>query len=191
MRRFLALLVLVVACASLARAQVYDNTTGYQIVACPTCTGVGATLSNVIVQDASVSGNTIAVNTAKQGAVQPQPFTAGGLSVVRQQVANNTTSVAIKASAGQLYGIEAFNNGATIAYIKLYNTAQGSVTCGSGTPVYQGMIPAAAAGGNYVSMNVYGIAFSTAITACVTTGFADNDTTAPAATTYAINWFIK
>ncbi len=191
MRRLLALLVLLLACGSLARAQVYDNSTGEQIVVCPTCTGVGATLSNVIIQDALDAAKTVGVNASKQAQVQPQPFTSGGLSVVRQQVANNTTSVAIKASAGQLYGIEAFNNGATIAYIKLYNTAQGSVTCGAGTPVYQGMIPAAAAGGNYVSMNVYGIAFSTAITACVTTGFADNDTTAPAASTYAINWFIK
>lgn len=191
MRRFLALLVLVLACASLARAQVYDSTTGQQIMQCPTCSGVGATLSNVIVQDAVTSGNTIGVNASKQAQVLPQPFTSGGLSVSRQQVANNTTSVAIKASAGQLYGIEAFNNSATIAYIKLYNAAQGSTTCGSGTPIYQGMIPAAAAGGNYVSMNVYGLPFSTAITSCVTTGFADNDTTAPAASTYAINFFYK
>lgn len=190
-RLLLPILLLLVATLPLARAQLFDQTTGQQIVQCPTCSGVGATLSNVIVQDASVSGNTIAVNSAKQAAVQPQPFTAGGLSVLREQVANNTTSVAVKASAGQLYGIEAFNNGATIAYVKLYNAAQGSTTCGSGTPVYQGMIPAAAAGGGYVSMNVYGMPFATAITACVTTGFADNDTTAPAASTYVLNLFYK
>jgi len=190
MRRFL-LLAALLALSFDARAQLYDTTTGQQIVQCPTCTGVGATLSNVIVQDAITSGNTIGVNASKQAQVLPQPFTSGGLSVLRKQVANDTTSVAIKASAGQLYGIEAFNNSATIAYIKLYNTAQGSVTCGAGTPVYQGMIPAAAAGGNYVSMNVYGMAFSTAITVCVTTGFADNDATAPAANAYAINFFYK
>lgn len=121
-----------------------------------------------------------------------KPTTSGGLSVLRKQVANNTTSFAVDASPGQLYGIEAYNNGTTIAYIKLYNAAQGSTTCGSGTPVYQGMIPApTTGGGGYISMNVQGLAFSTAITACVTTGFADNDTTAPAASTYVINFFYK
>lgn len=125
-------------------------------------------------------------------AVQPIPGTSGGLSISRLQVAANTTSVAIKASAGQLYGIQAFNNGTAIAYIKLYNATQGSTTCGSGTPVYQGMIPApSSGGGGYVSANDLGIAFSTAITVCVTTGFADNDTTAPAASTYVINFTYK
>jgi hypothetical protein len=121
-----------------------------------------------------------------------KPTTSGGLSILRKQVANNTTSFAVDASPGQLYGIEAYNNGSTIAYIKLYNAAQGSTTCGSGTPVYQGMIPApTAGGGGYISMNVQGLAFSTAITACVTTGFADNDTTAPAASTYVVNFLYK
>jgi hypothetical protein len=190
-RTLLTLAALAVVLALPASAQKYDVTTGQQVVQCPTCSGVGATLSNVIIQDASASGQTIAVNTSGQGAVQPQPFASGGLSVSRKQVAANTTSVAIDASPGQLSGIEAFNNSTTIAYIKLYNAAQGSTTCGAGTPVYQGMIPAAAAGGSTVSMNGYGIAFSTAITACVTTGFADNDTTAPAASTYVINYFYK
>lgn len=126
------------------------------------------------------------------GSVIPAPTTSGGLSIKRLQVANNTTSVAIDASAGQLYGIEAFNNSSVIAYVKLYNAAQGSTTCGSGTPVYQGMIPAASSGGaGYVSMNGYGAPFSTAITACITTGFADNDTTAPAASAYVLNVFYK
>jgi hypothetical protein len=192
MRRYLlAIGALALVLAQSASAQIFDSTTGQQIIQCPTCSGVGATLSNVIVQDAVTSGNTIGVNASKQAQVLPQPFTSGGLSVLRAQVAANTTSVAVKASAGQLYGIEAFNNSSTIAYIKLYNAAQGSTTCGAGTPVYQGMIPAAAAGGNYVSMNVYGLPFGTAITACVTTGFADNDTTAPAASTYVINYFYK
>lgn len=120
------------------------------------------------------------------------PSTSGGLSISRLQVANNTTSVAVKASVGQIYGIEAYNNSAVIAYVKLYNAAQGSTTCGAGTPVYQAMIPApAAGGGGYISMNTMGIAFSTAITACVTTGFADNDTGAPAANAYVVNFLYR
>jgi hypothetical protein len=154
-RYLLAIAALAAVLAQSASAQIFDSTTGQQIVKCPTCSGVGATLSNVIIQDASASGQTIAVNTSGQGAVQPQPFASGGLSVSRKQVANNTTSVAIDASKGQLYGIEAFNNSATIAYVKLYDAAQGSTTCGAGTPVYQGMIPAAAAGASAYVINYF------------------------------------
>lgn len=126
------------------------------------------------------------------GGVTQTPTTSGGTSISSNLVANNHTSVAIKASAGQVFGIEAFNNGATIAYLKLYNAAQGSTTCGSGTPVARYMIPAATAGGaGFISMNVNGDAYSTAISSCVVTGIADNDASDPAATTYLFNVHIK
>lgn len=192
MKRYFSLLALLgLLLIGPASAQIFDSTTGQQIIQCPTCSGVGATLSNVIVQDAVTSGNTIGVNASKQAQVLPQPFTSGGLSLSRQQVANNTTSVAIKASAGQLYGVEAFNNSATVAYIKLYNAAQGSTTCGAGTPIYEGMIPPVASGGHYISMSTFGTPFSTAITSCVTTDYADNAANAPAASTYIVNYFYK
>lgn len=125
-------------------------------------------------------------------AVQLVPGTSNGLSVLSKQVANNTTSFAVDASAGMLYGVEAFNNSTTIAYIKLYNAAQGSTTCGSGTPIWRGMIPApSAGGGGFLSLSDLGIPFSTAITACVTAGFGDSDTTSPAANTYIINFKYK
>lgn len=124
--------------------------------------------------------------------VSATPTTSNGLSVKRLLVANNTTSVAVDASAGQLYGIEAFNNSTVIAYVKLYNAAQGSTTCGTTTPVWSMMIPApAAGGGGFISINPMGISFSTAISACVTTGYADNDTTAPAANAYIVNFYYK
>jgi hypothetical protein len=116
------------------------------------------------------------------------PTASGGASHFSEIVANNTTSVAIDASPGQLYGISAFNNSATIAYVKLYNAAQGSTTCGSGTPVERFMIPAS---GGFVKEIVQGDAFPTAITVCVTTGIADADTGAPAASTYIVNALYK
>lgn len=115
----------------------------------------------------------------------------GGISVFSKQVANNTTSFAVDASAGTLYGIYGQANSATIAYIKLYNAAQGSVTCGSGTPVDRVMIPASTSGAGFILPIGVGVAYSTAITACVTTGFADNDTTAPAANAYQISFYYK
>jgi hypothetical protein len=122
------------------------------------------------------------------------PTTSGGLSVASAIVPNNTTSVAVKAGAGQLYAIDAFSiSAATPVFIKLYNAAQGSTTCGSGTPVARYMIPApgGAAGSGIIMEDPNGIAFGTAITYCITAGMADADTTAPAASTYVVNFHYK
>jgi hypothetical protein len=107
-----------------------------------------------------------------------------GVSTFSKQVANNTTSVAVATAPATLYAVRIFNNGNTIAYLKLYDAAQGSTTCGSGTPKMREMIQANNNGGGAAVTIPVGIAFATAITACVTTGYADNDTAAPAATTY-------
>lgn len=112
-----------------------------------------------------------------------------GVSTKSIQVANNTTSVAVDASAGTLLAVRVFNNSGTIAYAKFYNASQGSTTCGSGTPILREMIPANSSGGSGaipVFGGGYGVAFGTAITVCVTTGFGDSDTTAPAASTYIV-----
>lgn len=104
-------------------------------------------------------------------------------------VANNTTALVVKATSGALYTLEAFNNSATIAYVKLYDAA--TATCGSGTPVIRYMIPANASGAGYISPNVNGTNFPGGITMCVTTGIADNNTGSPAATTYLVNVHYK
>ena len=104
-------------------------------------------------------------------------------------VANNTTAVVVKATSGALYTLEAFNNSATIAYVKLYDAA--TATCGSGTPQIRYMIPANTAGAGYISPNVNGTSFPSGIVMCVTTGIADNNTGAPAATTYLVNVHYK
>lgn len=133
----------------------------------------------------------LSTGTNTIGNVGNVPITAGGLTMFREIVPNNTTSVAVKASAGQLYSIDAYSiSAATPAYIKFYNTAQGSVTCGTPTPTFGPfLIPASggAPGSGFVMHDTNGYAFSTAITVCVTAGIADNDTTAPAASTYVLN----
>ena len=88
--------------------------------------------------------------------------------------------MAVKASAGQVYHIDATNNSTSVnAYFKIYNIAQGSNTCGSNTPIMTIMVPF---GSGFVLDDANGFAFSTAISVCVTTGLADADTGAPAAT---------
>ncbi len=130
----------------------------------------------------------IPAGTATIGGTTAVASATGGATPSHAIVANNTTSVAIDASPGTLYSVQLFNNSATIAYLKLYDASQGSTTCGSGTPKKVLMIPASTSGAGVV-IDVggrAGVAFATAITRCVTTGIADNDTGAPAATTYLV-----
>lgn len=123
------------------------------------------------------------------------PLSSGGLTIQSAIVANNTTSVAVGTSAPhQLYGIDGYSiSSATPAFIKLYNAVQGSTTCGSGTPVARFMIPASGgtAGSGAIFHDANGIQFSTALSYCITTGIADADTSAPAASAYVINLSFK
>ena len=125
----------------------------------------------------------------KNWKVAQQATPVGGASTSGAIVPNNTTAVVLKASAGTLYGVQLAGLGSAPAYLKLYNAT--SATCGSGTPVKRLMIPAASAAANGAGSNIsfgpQGIAFGTGITYCVTTGIADTDTTAPAASTFLVN----
>ena len=109
------------------------------------------------------------------------------IKVTSTIAANNTTAIVIKATSGTVYSVDAFNNGGTIAYVKLYNAT--SATCGSGTPQGRYMIPfgASSSGGGFNVSNINGDAYGLGIVMCITTGIADNDTTAPAASTYIVN----
>lgn len=117
-----------------------------------------------------------------------QNFQADSKINVRSiQVANNTTATVVKATGGTVYSIEAFNNNTTLAYVKVYNAA--SATCGSGTPQARYMIPASASA--TLMSNANGDAYVNGVTVCVTTGYGDSDTGAPAATTYIVNVHYK
>lgn len=104
---------------------------------------------------------------------------------------NNTTAVVVKATGGTVYSIDGFNNGASLAYVKLYNAT--SATCGSGTPQARYMIPygTSSSGGGFNVSNINGDAYANGIVMCITTGVADNDTTAPAANQFIVNVHIK
>ena len=118
----------------------------------------------------------------------PTATASGGTTPSHAIVANNITSVAIDASPGLPFSVQLFNNSAVIAYAKFYDASQAGTTCGSGTPKKVLMIPANTSGAGVV-INVggeAGVQFSTAITRCVTTGIADNDTGVPAAATYLV-----
>lgn len=126
-------------------------------------------------------------NTANTTAwlVSPRPATTGGLSITRN-IDLDETDVAVKGSAGQLYGYFIYNNAASTRFVKLYNATTANVTVGSTTPVMTIPIPAGSAANVEFSM---GIAFSTAITAACLTGVADSDTGAPSANDCVVNFF--
>jgi hypothetical protein len=109
---------------------------------------------------------------------------SGGWSASKLVSANTTNATNLKASPGQLGFIAAYNNGATIAYLKLYNTA-GTPTVGSTAVVQSYMLPAA--GGGVIPIPG-GLAFSTGIGYAITGGAADSDTTAVAASQVIANF---
>jgi hypothetical protein len=135
----------------------------------------------------------LAAGTNVIGNVGAVPVSSGGLKVASFIVAANSTSVAIDASPGQIYGIAAYGvNGTTPVWLKLYNATQGSTTCGTGTPVERHLIATQTTGAGVVLNLSPGVTYSAAITACVVQGIADSDSTAPpSATNYVVTIYYK
>ena len=61
------------------------------------------------------------------------------------------------------------------------------LTVGTTTPVLTFLVPASTTGTGFIWNHPIGFAFSTAITVACTTGAADNDTGAPAASSCIVN----
>lgn len=115
--------------------------------------------------------------------------TSGGLSKVHLVSAATTNATNVKASAGQVYAITAFNLNASPRYLKLHNTA-GTPTAGSGvTDTF--LIPGNTSGAGLVINFDKGIAFSTGIALTIVTGIADTDATAVAANEIVLNIYYK
>jgi hypothetical protein len=117
--------------------------------------------------------------------VTNEPHSQGGL-LIKSASGLTNTAVAIKASAGQIYGwfLDNTENTAT-TFFQIYNIASGSVTVGTSTPVMSFAVPG---GGSANVMNAMGIAFGTAISIAATTGYSNG--TAPANTvTFNVFYF--
>jgi hypothetical protein len=126
--------------------------------------------------------------------VNPQPHTAGGLAAPLRKIDLDETPVAVKASAGQLYGFYIVNRTTSPRYLRFYNIASGSVTVGT-SATYAGPfeIPSNASDHTVVMLGFggHGIPFDTAISMAATTSYPDNDTGAPGANDLIINVFYK
>lgn len=120
----------------------------------------------------TAAGALIAGDATRGLDVSPRPHTAGGLSSFNASGADGAdnavltnSAVAVKASAGQLYGYYIYNPNDEASMVNFYDIAQGSVTVGTSTTKLQLTIPAGA-GANV--MGTHGITFATAITVSAT-----------------------
>lgn len=110
------------------------------------------------------------------GSVSLIPLTSGGLSVYAFLSTAAVQAASIKSTPGQVYGIQFFNNSATIAYVRLYNM---TTSPGTGdTVVWRGLVPANTSGAGFIVPIANGFAFSLGIGIRVTAAVADNDATA-------------
>lgn len=155
-----------------------------------------ASLTALQTLDNAISGNEMQVDvvaalpagSALIGDVGIQGRATGGTSTFRS-IDLDESEEEVKATPGTIYSIAAFNRTAAPLYLKLYNLTAANTTVGSSTPTHTYVVPANADsdGAGFLLSVPQGIAFSTAISAAVTTGVADADTGAPGANDCVVN----
>lgn len=162
------------------------STTDNPSTGCPNSTSAGTIVACQKAILAAVQGP-VPAGTNLIGTVQPVSGTSGGLTPFTLTAAASTNATNVKASAGQLYKADLSNNSATLAYVSFYNNS-GTPTCGTSI-VYQMMIPAnSTSGAGWVSNSDIGLAFSSGIAICVTTGIAGTGNVAATAYTISLGY---
>ena len=143
---------------------------------------IGKLAANSGVDIGDVDVTSIAAGSNLIGDVGIQGRATGGTSTFRS-IDLDETEEEVKATAGTIYHIAAFNRTAAPLYLKLYNLTAVNTTVGTSTPTHTYVVPANADsdGAGFLLSIPQGIAFSTAISAAVTTGVADADVGAPGA----------
>jgi hypothetical protein len=152
-------------------------------------TGNGVRRIDTAATSAGSSGDWATMDASAEGALWGTltPTTTSGCTIFRS-IDLDETEEEVKATAGNIYGYYYFNSAATTHYLKFYNATTANTTVGTTTPILTFPMPAGAAA------NIgfpYPLSFSTALSAAVTTGLADNDTGAPAASACIVNVFYK
>lgn len=141
-----------------------------------------------VIEDGTTRGRWATVSAANALKVDATPVatTTGGATAYKLISAATTNATSVKASAGNVYMISAFNLNAAARYLKLYNKAS-APTVGTDTPVLVLMIPGNTAGAGLTINVPVGIDFATGIAFALTTGIADADTGAVAASEIVVN----
>ena len=143
---------------------------------------IGKLAANSGVDIGDVDVTSIAAGTNLIGDVGIQGRTTGGLSFYKS-IDLDETEEEVKATAGTLYSILAFNRTVTPLYLKFYNATAANVIVGTTVPDMTLVVPANADsdGAGFTHSVAQGYAFGTAISMAATTGVADADAGAPGA----------
>lgn len=121
-----------------------------------------------------------------------QAAATGGATSYSAISANAVLTTAVKASAGQVYGVHMFNNTGSIVYGRLYDMATAPGSSDTASVIYRFLVPANTSGAGFiVSLGAVGRACATGIGIRVSTGIADNDTGALTANTILANVIYK
>lgn len=137
-----------------------------------------------------ISGSVaLLLNTASIGTVQPGntanttpwlvteiPATSGGCSQSQLICGSTTNATVIKASPGQIFGLNCANISTAAAWLKIYDKAT-SPTVGSDTPKRTMVIPSNTNGAGFVYSQPAGLQYTAGISIAVTNGPAVADTT--------------
>jgi hypothetical protein len=134
----------------------------------------------------------LVAGSALIGDVGLQPRTSGGLSI-HKSIDLDESEEEVKATAGQVYAILAFNRTAAPLYMKFYNATAANVIVGTTVPDMTLVVPANADsdGAGFVLAIPQGIAFGTAICIAATTAVADADAGAPGANDLVVTVLFK
>ena len=149
---------------------------------------IGKLAANSGVDIGDVDVTSISAGTNTIGNVGLVGRTTGGLTIFRS-IDLDESEEEVKATAGQVFTIVAFNRTAAPVYLKFYNATAANVTVGTTTPVMTFVVPANADsdGAGFTHSTDIGYSFGTAITVAATTGIADNDTGTPGANDCIVN----
>lgn len=110
--------------------------------------------------------------------VDEPPVTSGGLSMHHLTSAATNNATTVKASAGQVYSMQAMNKNASPRYLKFYNKASNPAPAtDSSLLVKVIMIPGNSAGAGAVLNWDKGLEFTTGVAYAVVNGASDTDNT--------------
>ncbi len=157
-------------------ARLTDGTNNVAVKAASTAPVATDPAIVVAISPNSVNANVQGGAPVTVGAVVPTA-TANGATTTKISAAATTNATNLKASAGQIYSIDLFNNAAYTVYFRWFNKAS-APTLGTDSPSW--VVPIAA-GGGFSREFPRGKTMSTGISFAITKGSADLDNTAVAA----------
>lgn len=114
--------------------------------------------------------------------------TNGGILVPYKRISAATiNAISIVVGAGTLWNVEAFTNGSSVGYVKVFDLATAPDPVGGSVPIKTWMIPGISGGAGFIRCPSRGVPFTTGLGLVITGGIADSDATAVAANAFVVN----